>query len=161
MAFTNKRAVLIALIALLYILAGCSAKATSGSKQALDDKIVPAPTIVAGTSIIPSTQSTYCWGKLGCADYVGGKAMVEGKTPFAVKPESEIHISFEYDPAPSQVSVYQYKDDKTADVPLNEGRFRVPADKGVYYYGVSAYWTTEDGKYSKGDTSSVFVIEVK
>jgi hypothetical protein len=124
-------------------------------------KAPPLPKVVSENTVIPITQSSYCWGKLGCADYVGGKPMLKGKTPTIVTAESNIKISFDYKPAPSQLNVQQFKNDKTVEVPLKDGYFNAPIEKGVYYYGISAYWKTDDGKYSEGDTSSVFAIEIK
>ncbi|WP_158442600.1 hypothetical protein [Paenibacillus sabinae] len=43
---------------------------------------------------------------------------------------------------------------------MNGHSFTAPHEAGIYYYGVSAFWKTEDGLYSTGDTSSVFKIEV-
>lgn len=44
---------------------------------------------------------------------------------------------------------------------LKEDRFNAPKEPGVYYYGISAFWTRADGKSTEGDTSVVFSIEVK
>lgn len=87
--------------------------------------------------------------------------MLNGETPTVVTPEAKIKVLFDYEPAPSQVGVQQYLDEQTVEVPIKDSYFYAPKEKGVYYYGTSAYWTTEDGKYSKGDTSLVFIIEVK
>lgn len=87
--------------------------------------------------------------------------MLEGKTPTVVAPESNIKVSFAYKPAPTHLVVEQFQDEKNIEIPLKDGYFQAPKEKGVYYYGLSAYWRTDDGKYSKGDTSSVFVIEVQ
>lgn len=125
------------------------------------NKNPPLPNVISENITIPVTQSSYCWGKLGCADYAGGRTMLKGKTPTVVTPEANIKISFDYKPAPTQLNVHEFKDDKTVEVPMKEGYFISPKEKGIYYYGVSAYWKTDDGKYSKGDTSSVFAIEVK
>jgi hypothetical protein len=117
--------------------------------------------VISEQTEIPITQGSYCWGKMGCADYVGGKTMLHGKTPTVVTPEAKVQISFNYKPAPTQLSVEQFQEVETVEVPIKDGYFNVPKEKGVYYYGISAYWTTDDGIYSKGDTSSVFVVEVK
>jgi hypothetical protein len=124
------------------------------------EKTLPIPIVFSEKTEIPVTQSSYCWGKLGCADYAGGKTMLKGKTPTVVTPEANIKISFDYKPGPTQLNVQQFQDDKIVEVPLKDGYFNAPKEKGIYYYGLSAYWKTDDGKYSKGDTSSVFVIEV-
>ncbi|RXZ81741.1 hypothetical protein EBB07_13885 [Paenibacillaceae bacterium] len=139
----------IVFITSLSILVGCS------------EKTPPIPKITSDKNQIPVTQSSYCWGKLGCADYARGKTMLKGKTPTVVVPESNIEVSFDYKPAPTQIAVQQFQDEKTVDAPLVDGYFKAPKEKGVYYYGLSGDWTTDDGKYSKGSTSSVFVIEVQ
>lgn len=87
--------------------------------------------------------------------------MFKGITPTAVISEADILVSFAYKPEPNELSIQQFGDDKTIQIPLKNGSFSAPKEKGIYYYGISAFWTTDDGKYSKGDTSSVFVIEVK
>jgi hypothetical protein len=77
-------------------------------------------------------------------------------------PGAPIEITFTYQPGPNLLRVQRFIDDKTAqNVPLNEGYFHVPEEQGIYYYGVSAFWQSSDGKYSEGDTSSAFVVEVK
>ncbi len=152
---------IIFLIVLFSLLVGCSETTSIISKEALDEKSIPIPKVVTEETVIPVKQSSYCWGTLGCGDYVGGKAMLNEETPTVVMPEAKIKVSYDYEPAPSQVGVQQYIDEDTVDVPLKEGYFMAPKDKGIYYYRISAFWTSEDGKYSKGDTSSVFLIEVK
>lgn len=124
-------------------------------------KSPPLPSVTSGQIQIPVIQSSYCWGNLGCADYVGGKTMLKGVTPTAVTPEAEITVSFTYKSAPNGLNIQQFSDDKTIQIPLKNGSFNAPKEKGIYYYGISAFWTTEDGKYSNGDTSSVFVIEIR
>jgi hypothetical protein len=121
----------------------------------------PLPNVISENTVIPTTQSSYCWGKIGCADYAGGKTMLEGKTPTIVTPGSNIKISFDYKPSPSQLNVQKFKNDKSVEVPLKDSYFKAPTEKGVCYYGISADWTTDDGKHSGGQTSSVFAIEVK
>ncbi|WP_409345208.1 hypothetical protein [Paenibacillus sp. MBLB4367] len=124
-------------------------------------KSPPLPSITSGQTQIPVIQSSYCWGNLGCADYAGGKSMLEGVTPSAVTSEADIKVSFAYKPVPNELYIQQFGDDTTIQIPLKNGSFNAPKEKGIYYYGISAFWRTDDGKYSKGDTSSVFVIEVR
>ena len=88
--------------------------------------------------------------------------MLKGKIPIVVTPEDTIKISFDYKPVPTELHVPQLQDNTmNSEVPLKEGYITAPKEKGVYYYSISAFWKTEDGKFSNGDTSSVFVIEVK
>ncbi|ULO06113.1 hypothetical protein H1230_24190 [Paenibacillus sp. 19GGS1-52] len=124
-------------------------------------KSPPLPTVTSEASEIPVVQSSYCWGTLGCGEYAGGKLMLEGKSATLVPSGSAISIRFDYKPKPTQLNVYQYLNDTAISITLRDGHFDAPKESGVYYYGISAYWTSDDGKYSKGDTSSVFVIEVK
>ncbi|SEP10725.1 hypothetical protein [Paenibacillus sp. OV219] len=118
--------------------------------------------VSAGDTVVPVTQGTYCWGNRGCADYAWGKMMTRGLEPTAVEAGKEIHISLEDVPVPLDLIAQQFLDNNTYEtVTLADGVFKAPTAPGVYHYGVSAYWKTEDGKYSKGDSSVVFVIEVK
>jgi len=124
-------------------------------------KSPPLPSVTSGQTQIPVIQSSYCWGSLGCADYVGGTAMLKGVTPTVITPEEAINVSFAYKPAPNGLDIQQFVDEKTIQIPLKNGSFNAPKEQGIYYYGISAFWTTDDGKFSKGDTSAVFVIEVR
>ena len=85
--------------------------------------------------------------------------MLKGVTPTAITPEGDIKVSFAYKPAPNSLDIQQFVDEKTIQIPLKNGSFNAPKEQGIYYYGISAFWTTDDGKF--GDTSSVFVIEVR
>ncbi|SEB92424.1 hypothetical protein [Paenibacillus sp. GP183] len=136
-----------------------------GYARSVDIKIIkkspPLPSVTSGQTQIPVIQSSYCWDYLGCVDYVRGKTMLKGIPPTVVTPEADIKVSFAYKPAPNELKEQQFVDDKTIQIPLNDGFFNAPKEKGIYYYGISAFWKTDDGKFSKGDTSSVFVIEVR
>lgn len=87
--------------------------------------------------------------------------MVQGVTPTVIASGGKIDVAFTYKPAPDEVNVQQFVDDKEVQIPLKNGSFNAPKEQGVYYYGISAFWTTEDGKFSEGSSSVVFVIEVK
>jgi hypothetical protein len=124
-------------------------------------EVPPLPKVVSVNTEVPVSQSSYCWGKLGCADYADGKSMLRGKKPTVVAHEASIKISFDYKPGPTELNVQQFLDNNSIQVPLKDGYIIAPKENGVYYYGISAFWKTADGKFSEGDTSSVFVIEVK
>lgn len=63
--------------------------------------------------------------------------MVEGKTPTVVSPESNIKVSYDYEPAPTQIIVQQFLDEQTIDVSLQDGYFQSPQEKGAYNrYGI-------------------------
>jgi len=87
--------------------------------------------------------------------------MLQGETPTVVTPGAKIRISFNYRPAPTQLSIQKFQDVKTVEVPFKEGYFNVPEEKGVYYYGISAFWKSDDGINSEGDTTLVFFVEVQ
>jgi hypothetical protein len=144
-----KKAFLVFVVSLIPVISGCTENAP------------PLPTVVSGRAKIPVVQSSYTWGKLGSVDYVGGADMVKGKTPLILQSGAEIKISFDYKPNPSIIIIEQFQDGKSNEVPMKDGVIKAPKEKGVYYYGVSAFWRTDDNAYSKGDTSSVFVIEVR
>ncbi|MCS7462884.1 hypothetical protein N0M98_22420 [Paenibacillus doosanensis] len=142
-------AIMICTVLFLIITAGCS------------EKTPPLPKVMAGKTLIPVKQSSYCWGKLGCADYGGPKSVLKGQQPTVVAPESNIKVSFNYKEEPSNIKVTLSQDEKPVDIPLKDGYFQAPKQPGIYYYGIFAYWRSDDGKHSHGDTSSDFVIEVQ
>jgi len=118
-------------------------------------KSPPLPTVTSKETQIRVIQSSYCWGNLGCADYVGGKTMLEWIIPTVVTPEGDIKVLFNNKPEPNRLNILQFVDDKTTmQIQMKNGSFNAPKEKGIYYYGISAF-------FSKGDTSSVFVIEVR
>ncbi|MFC3749800.1 hypothetical protein [Paenibacillus sp. GCM10012306] len=123
-------------------------------------KSPPLPSVISDQTQIPVIQSSYCWGSV-CADYEGGITMLRGVAPTAITPDRDIKVSFAYKPAPNGLYIEQFIDNTTIQIPLNNDSFNAPKEQGTYYYGISAVWTTEDGKFSKGSTSAGFVIEVK
>jgi hypothetical protein len=133
-----KKAFLVFVLFLTPVISGCTKNAP------------PPPTVVSGKIKISVVQSSYSWGKLGSADYVGGAEMVKGKTPMILQSGAEIKISFDYKPNPSKISIQQFQGDKSNEVPMKEGIIKAPLEKGVYYYGISAFWLTEDDEY-EGD----------
>lgn len=147
--------------AIFAILIGGSEKEQSINVKLLNPDTLPIPIIAAeeSTSTIPVTQSSYCWGRLGCADFFG---VLEGKIPTIVSPETMIKITFSK-PAPNYLSLWQRQDDeKQVEVPLKKGKyFNGPKERGIYYYGLSAHWLTDNRKQSYGSTSLLFIIEVK
>ncbi|MFS0726465.1 hypothetical protein [Paenibacillus sp. 1P07SE] len=145
------------LISIVVLMAGCSKEATPSFRT----NTPPLPVVTANSKeISPIVQSSYCW-KTVCADYAGGKTMVEGQPVTPVEPGETINIQFDYKPIPTQVSLIEFTETKPVQLPLDNGTFKAPSERGTYYYGISANWLSEDGKYSIGDTSSVFAIEVR
>ncbi|MDT3426605.1 hypothetical protein J2Z22_002131 [Paenibacillus forsythiae] len=61
---------------------------------------------------------------------------------------------------PNQINLVRFTKEGQSEIVMEGDSFMAPLEQGVYYYGVSAYWKSEDGMYSAGDTSSVFKIEV-
>lgn len=59
------------------------------------------------------------------------------------------------------MNIQEFIDDETLQIPLENGSFKAPKEQGTYYYGISALWTADDGKFSLGETSAVFVIGVR
>lgn len=111
---------------------------------------------------IPAVQSGYCWDYLGCLDTAIGKQLYHGQTLTVVQPGDRIDIVLNYEPQPSSVVVTAVEEDNPyIPVPLTEGGFTAPEEKGVYYYMYFANWTTEDGIYTLNQTSAVFAVEVE
>ncbi len=122
----------------------------------------PLPVITAGAAGIPAVQASYCWDYLGCADTAIGEQMYDGQTLTVVQPGERIDTALNYEPQPSSVIVTPVVDEHAYDpVPLTDGGFTAPEEKGVYYYLYSANWTTDDGVYMLNQTSAVFAVEVR
>lgn len=122
----------------------------------------PLPVISAGAAGIPAVQASYCWDYLGCADTAIGEQMYDGQTLTVVQPGERIDTVLNYEPQPSSVVVAKVTDGYAYDpVPLTDGVFTAPGEKGVYYYLYTANWTTDDGGYMLNQTSAVFAVEVR
>ncbi|AJY74354.1 hypothetical protein VN24_06910 [Paenibacillus beijingensis] len=59
--------------------------------------------------------------------------------PTLVNAGADIKISFAYKPAPSKMYVQRFLEDNAIDVPLKDGHFDAPKERGLYYYGISAF----------------------
>ncbi|MDQ0111130.1 hypothetical protein [Paenibacillus harenae] len=137
---------LIATAMVLSVLAGCSVGKP------------PLPVVKAGKTQIKAYQSSYCWGNT-CADYADPESMLKDEPAIEVSSGADISIAFKNRSKPSTMTVKQFKDGQPTDVPFAKGKITAPTEKGVYYYGVSAWW--RKGKLSKGSTSAAFAIEIK
>ncbi|WP_046225415.1 hypothetical protein [Paenibacillus dauci] len=127
----------------------------------------PAPTIMAGDTVIPWVQSSYCWSR-GCTDYIGGKQMMDGKVPAVVPAGARIQANYNYEPAPAILVLNQLDNQKNqsnyndlVSVPLQDGKFTAPTAPGTYYYLLEAHWREKNTQHSDGDTSAVFAIEIR
>ncbi|ANF96225.1 hypothetical protein [Paenibacillus bovis] len=127
----------------------------------------PASTIMAGDTVIPWVQSSYCWSR-GCADYIGGTQMMDGKVPAVVPAGPRIQANYNYEPAPAILVLHQLDNEKNqsnyndlVSIPLQDGTFTAPTVPGTYYYLLEAHWREKNTQYSDGDTSAVFAIEIR
>ncbi|AIQ53009.1 hypothetical protein R70331_16775 [Paenibacillus sp. FSL R7-0331] len=94
--------------------------------------------------------------------YCHRKAAVPRTDADGCSARDRIDIVLNYEPQPSSVLVTAVEEDNPyIPVPLTEGGFTAPDEKGVYYYMYFANWTTEDGIYTLNQTSAVFAVEVK
>ncbi|MFD1884438.1 hypothetical protein [Paenibacillus wenxiniae] len=148
------------------------------SLQPLHGDVLPSLQVrAADHTKIPVAQSSYCWGNKGCADFVGGAAMLKGQSLPAIKAGASVQLHFPYTPAPSMVELTQYpirasEDTSTihvhsiADHPpmpitLHDGAFQAPHKAGYYYYEFNADWMSADGEHATGQTSFVFGFQVE
>jgi hypothetical protein len=115
----------------------------------------PLPEITIDGVEIPVFQGSYCWGKLGCADTVGAKELLQGKEPVITSPGKKIEIRYKYSPQPLLINVTQISDDHSIKFELKDGGITAPLAKGRYYYSISASWESGEG------TTSAFLIEIK
>ncbi|GIP38362.1 hypothetical protein J31TS4_16420 [Paenibacillus sp. J31TS4] len=139
-------AVLLALLPLLLVLAGCTGKP-------------PAPVLKIGKETIPYEEGTYSWRSLNrsvVADSPAPPQLVERKKPSKAAPGSVLSIV--YTGKPEQIQVTRWKRDADSPVPLEEQildghTFRLPDEKGTYVYSIRTEWKKGGGTYA-------FVIEI-
>ncbi len=114
---------------------------------------------VEGKSV-PTAQGTYCWeGFLNskCVDMISPPDIIihHDMKPVVVSPEAAIKIDFKKEPNKDSVGVNRWvSNSETKAAELKGNTLVAPKEKGVYVYDTFARW-------EKGDSSAVFVIEVK
>ncbi|SDN22480.1 hypothetical protein [Bacillus sp. OK048] len=119
----------------------------------------PSTTITVGDKKVSVAQGSYCWrGFLNakCVDMISPPEIIkhQGIKPTIVSPEAELKIDFKNKPNRTIEANIWINNGETEAVPLNDNILIAPKDKGVYVYDIFAKW-------EKGDSSYVFVIEVK
>ncbi len=146
------------------------------SLHPLSDNVLPVLQVNAGTTTIPAMQDSYCWGTKGCADFVGGAAMLKGQSLPTIQAGMSVQLHFPYTPQPAVIELVQYplrlsentsnshvqnmSDHPPISITIHDGAFQAPQKAGNYYYGFGASWMSEAGKYSSGQTSFVFGFTV-
>lgn len=131
--------------------------------QLLQSNELPSLMVHTGETDIPVAQSSYCWGDLGCSDYTSDPKMLDDQTLPTITPGANIELVFPYDPAPSQIQVTSLGTSTSVDsvIALRDWTFDAPLKRGTYFYTFQAYWTSEDGMYTQGDTSFVFGFRIE
>jgi hypothetical protein len=120
----------------------------------------PLPIITVGEKKVEVAQGSYCWNGLlnsVCADTSSPPELIKNQElkPVVVPPDSQLKIEFKDEPKENTLVVNRWlTNEKTENVPINDNVILLPKEKGVYVYDVSARW-------EKGDSSYVFVIEVR
>jgi hypothetical protein len=121
----------------------------------------PQPIIKAGEQALTVYQSSYCWGTMGCADYVGPEGMLQDKPKDQVKPGALITFIFENVKQPTEIDVSRSQDGSLTQETSVGNSFAAPKEKGTYYYSLSAFWLKDKEKrISEGSSSYAFAIEV-
>ncbi|WP_411342765.1 hypothetical protein ACE3MZ_13950 [Paenibacillus sp. WLX1005] len=131
--------------------------------QPLQPNELPSLVVHAGEMDIPVAQSSYCWGDLGCRDYTSDPKMLDDQTLPTLSSGAAIALVFPYDPAPNQIQVTSLGTSASVDsvIALRDWTFDAPLKRGTYFYTFQAYWTSEDGMYTQGDTSFVFGFQIE
>jgi hypothetical protein len=141
----------------LILIAGCSEKGMAGEKP-------PVVMIEIGNETYKTTLGTYCWqggGQGICVDTAGPLDLLEGKTPIQVNPGEEVRLTMDYDPKPNEVHLTQMNGNKEVEVVVENNRFTVQKEKGIYYYSYGVWWMDEkQANVSNGDAFYAFALEV-
>lgn len=115
----------------------------------------PLAEVKIGGAKLQVTQGSYCWSSFGkgeCVDKVAPHEMELG-IPQVVAPEETISIA--YKEAPSEHGVNIWRGDYNYETLTNDYTLTAPLEPGIYIYHSFARWS------GKGDSSSIFQIEVK
>lgn len=155
-----KKWILVLLVGILITLAGCG-----NNSSKLTGSEPPETNIQVGDETYQTILGTYCWttgSQSVCVDTAGAEALLEGKSPIVVKPGVEIQIVMDYEPLPNEFHLLQTIDGEETEVEVENHRFTVPEEKGVYYYDYGVWWMDEKQEnVSNGDAFYAFALEVR
>ncbi|WP_422657611.1 hypothetical protein ACK8P5_17865 [Paenibacillus sp. EC2-1] len=152
------RKLLLVMCLMLFMLSACGEREDPSNPKLGNHP--PTPKLTAGGKSITTHQSTYCWGKLGCVDYVNPEEMLKDEMKNIVKPNTVITIQID-GKQPNELYLYIDNKDETDDGLITSNQFETPSEPGIYYYALSASWLSEDKKFNEGSSSYAFAIEVK
>lgn len=103
---------------------------------------------------------TYCW-TTSCVDSAGPVELLKGKEPIPVKPGDVVKFLMKYEPQPNKFHVDQFYEGRLTEVLLKENSFKVPTEKGTYFYSYGVWWMDEDiENQSRGDAFYHFALKV-
>ena len=119
----------------------------------------PTPSVTIGDVDIPTTQGSFCWKGLisgQCVDkiYTSPLEMAAEHKPTVVSSNEEVTIKFKKAPLGKLVVTQWVGENNTKSIIVKNDKFKVPKEKGIYVYHVTANW-------EKGSGSYAFSIEVK
>lgn len=119
----------------------------------------PTPSVTIGNVGIPTTQGSFCWeGPISsqCVDkiYTSPLEMAAEHKPTVVPSNEEVTIKFKESPLGKLVVTQWIDEDNTTSITVKNDKIKVPKEKGVYVYYVTANWEKGRGHYA-------FSIEVK
>jgi len=136
------------------ILAGCSNDGLSGVKP-------PKTFVEVGSERVETVLGTYCWSSM-CVDTAGPIELMEGKETIKVQPGETITMVMDYEPQPSETSLYMYQESQETEVDVLDNQFTAPTEKGIYYYSYGVWWMSEkEENVSYGDAFYAFALEVE
>lgn len=98
-----------------------------------------------------------------CVDKVGPPELLQNKKPIRITSKAIAQIKMDYKPQPTEVylSLIEVDDEKKIQLKDN-GQFKTPTKKGVYYYVYSVWWDTDEKeKQYHGDAAYVFSLEIE
>lgn len=149
-----KRLLLLAVMLVCIIAAGCSNGGLSGTKP-------PKTFVEVGSERYETVLGTYCWTSM-CVDTAGPIELMEGKETIKVQPGATITMGMDYEPQPSEISLYMYQENLETEVDIQDNQFTAPVEKGIYYYSYGVWWMSEEEEnVSYGDAFYAFALEVE
>lgn len=149
-----KKSLLLAVVLVGIMLAGCFNNGLSGLKP-------PKTFVEVGNERVETVLGTYCW-KSTCVDTAGPIELMGGKETIKVQPGETITLVMDYEPRPSEISLYMYQENLETEVDVQDNQFTTPTEKGIYYYSYGVWWMSEkEENVSYGDAFYAFALEVE
>lgn len=159
-----RKLAVIAVSLFVLLLNGCHGILTKNTEVLTGNK-PPKVIIEIDAETYKTVLGSYCWSSNGegeCVDTVGPEELLKDTEPIQVQAGEKMIVKMDYTPKPNEIHLSREEDGKETEVKINDGQFKVPNEKGIYFYEYSVWWKDEEEEnVSHGSASYMFSLEVK